>query len=128
MPTATATSNRIVWFEIPAADLDRSTRFYGSIFDEDPKIAPFGTGSLAVLPYEKPNVSGCIMAAPELKPSRDGVVVYLNAEPSLGEVLARVETAGGKIVQAATALPEGMGFYAKILDTEGNIVGLHSMA
>jgi predicted enzyme related to lactoylglutathione lyase len=38
-----------------------------------------------------------------------------------------VEPAGGKISLPRTALPEGMGFYAHILDTEGNRVGLHAI-
>jgi predicted enzyme related to lactoylglutathione lyase len=53
--------------------------------------------------------------------------VYLNADPALDEVLARVERAGGRICHPRTALPDGMGFFANIVDTEGNRVGLHAM-
>ena len=34
-----------------------------------------------------------------------------------------VEAAGGKVVTARTPIP-GMGAYARVADTEGNIVGL----
>ncbi|MEI9973881.1 MAG: hypothetical protein WDO73_18600 [Ignavibacteriota bacterium] len=54
--------------------------------------------------------------------------MYLNANPNLDAVLARVETAGGKIVVPRTALPAGMGFWARIQDTEGNLVGLHAIS
>jgi predicted enzyme related to lactoylglutathione lyase len=35
---------------------------------------------------------------------------------------------GGEIIVPRTALPPGMGFYPKIRDTEGNVVGLHALA
>ena len=42
--------------------------------------------------------------------------------------LARVAGAGGRVHTPKTALPPGMGFFAHVEDTEGNIVGLHAMA
>ena len=82
-----------------------------------------------MFPYEPPAVSGCI-TPPEDAPkvNRDGVVIYLNADPSLDAVLARVGDAGGTIVQGRAELPPGMGCYAKIADTEGNTVGLHAVS
>ena len=62
------------------------------------------------------------------QPSPAGVVLYLNASPSLDAALSRVAEAGGEVVEPRTALPPGMGFYAKIRDSEGNVVGLHALA
>ena len=56
------------------------------------------------------------------------MVVYLNADPQLAQVLARVPKAGGEVLLPRTALPDGMGYFAQIRDTEGNRVGLHAMA
>jgi uncharacterized protein len=50
----------------------------------------------------------------------------LNADPTMSLVLDRVVAAGGQILTPRVALPEGMGFFAHILDTEGNRVGLHA--
>jgi hypothetical protein len=62
------------------------------------------------------------------QPGTSGTVVYLNADPDLDAALARVEPAGGKVVVPKTALPPGMGHYARIQDTEGNLVGLHAIS
>lgn len=40
--------------------------------------------------------------------------------------VAKVPAAGGKVVTPKTALPEGMGYFAHFVDSEGNRVGLHS--
>jgi hypothetical protein len=119
--------HRLVWFEIPASDFDRAVRFYEEILAVKTLRDTMGPAKMAVLPYDPPAVSGCVMMAPGLKPGADGVQAYLNAEPALDDVLNRVTGAGGQIVQPRTDLPAGMGVFAKIRDTEGNIVGLHAL-
>jgi len=42
-------------------------------------------------------------------------------------VLDRVAPAGGTVVQPKTVLPQGLGAYAHIIDTEGNRVALHAL-
>ena len=39
----------------------------------------------------------------------------------------RVTRAGGRVVLDETALPDGLGVFAHILDCEGNRVGLHAL-
>ena len=53
-------------------------------------------------------------------------MLYVNAGEELDPVLNRVVNAGGSITLPRTALPPGMGFYAHIIDSEGNRVGLHA--
>lgn len=60
-----------------------------------------------------------------LKPSADGTRVHLNCDGKLDDVLGRVETAGGKIVQSKFSIGDP-GWIALIMDTEGNVIGLHS--
>jgi hypothetical protein len=38
-----------------------------------------------------------------------------------------VTRAGGRVVQDRTLLPEGLGAFAHIVDSEGNRVGLHAL-
>jgi predicted enzyme related to lactoylglutathione lyase len=38
-----------------------------------------------------------------------------------------VQGAGGEIALPKTALPPGLGFFAHIIDSEGNRVGLHAL-
>jgi len=60
------------------------------------------------------------------QPGQDGVTIYLDAPGGVDGVLTKVPKAGGQIVVPKTAIGEN-GFYAIILDTEGNRIGLHSM-
>jgi predicted enzyme related to lactoylglutathione lyase len=50
----------------------------------------------------------------------------LNANPDLQLVLDKVEKAGGTIKTPKIFIDEETGSMAFIIDTEGNIVGLHS--
>ena len=120
--------NAVTWFEIPAADLERAQRFYESVLGATLKREQIGDELLAVFPYERPGAGGCLhRASHPVAPSRDGTRVYLDAGASLDAALARVERAGGRIATPKVALPPGMGFFAHIEDSEGNVVGLHAL-
>ena len=61
------------------------------------------------------------------KPSADGVLIYFTAHSGdLSNELSKVESAGGQILAPKTMINEEYGYYALILDTEGNRVALHS--
>ena len=62
------------------------------------------------------------MVKDELKPSKEGVLVYLNG----GKGLKRVEQAGGKVLLEKTQISTEIGFMSKFEDTEGNVLALHS--
>lgn len=119
--------NRVVWFEIPAADMRRATGFYEAILATSLRQQSFGPHAMAVFPHPESAASGCIIQGQGYRPGIDGPVTYINADPSLDAVLARVVSAGGAIAQPRTELPEGLGCFAHIIDTEGNRVGLHAM-
>jgi hypothetical protein len=61
-------------------------------------------------------------------PSADGPLVYLNVDPSLDAAVARAVAAGGRVTTPKVVLPDGMGCFAHVVDTEGNRVGLHAQA
>ena len=115
-----------VWFEIPAADLERAVRFYATILEQPLKIESFEGTDIAVFPHPPGTSAGCVAKGDGFEPGRLGTVLYLNAGASLDAALERVFDAGGTVAKPRTALPEGMGFYAHIVDTEGNRVGLHA--
>ncbi len=125
MTTATAVKNTIVWFEIPSTDFQRAVTFYEAIFGLKLRTMEFMGTPTAVFEYEKPAVSGCILKEDALPAGQSGCIVYLNADGILDEVLHRVPAAGGKVV-TVIELPPGMGRAARIIDSEGNQVGLHS--
>jgi len=117
------------WFEIPVVDLDRAQAFYEKLFDTSLRRESVGESSLAVFGYDEPGVGGCLIAGKGVNaPSEQGTLVYLNAEPSLDVVLARVQSAGGRITTPKVQLPGEMGCFAHIADSEGNRIGLHALA
>ena len=119
-------SNVAVWFEIPASDFDRAAGFHETIFGTALKRESFGGQSLAVFPYERPGVGGCVMEAPKLAGKDAGTVVYLNCDGRLAEIVGRVVKAGGMLLTPQIDLPEGMGAFFQIRDSEGNRIGLHA--
>jgi predicted enzyme related to lactoylglutathione lyase len=115
------------WFEIPAVDLDRAVRFYEAILAGKLTRAQMGPMSMAVFPYEKPGSSGAVVKAEGFVPAATGTVVYLHLD-DIRPVLDRVPNAGGAVLLSRTPLPDEMGFFAQVRDTEGNRVGLFSQA
>ena len=119
------------WFEIPVADMDRAIRFYETASAGKLRREAFGGPGQELAVFEVKDeaaVKGALLAAPHAKPSAQGAIVYLNAGPAIDAWLERAQRAGGQVLLGKTALPDGMGFFAHVLDTEGNRVGLHAMA
>lgn len=122
-------TNAVAWFEIPAQDIDRAQRFYETLLAAPLQREAAGPQTtLAVLPYQPgQGVGGCLMAGPGMVPGQGGSLVYLAVGPTLDDALARLDGAGGRVVTPKVTLPDGMGVYAHIADSEGNRVGLHAM-
>lgn len=118
----------ITWFEIPVKDLARATRFYELVLDTKLKAEAMEGASMSMFAHSPGGVGGCLVQHAAYEPSRQGTVPYLNANPSIDAALARVNGAGGQISLGKTALPDGLGFYAHVLDCEGNRVGLHALS
>src|SRR5574341_712436 len=123
-------THAINWFEIPVQSLPRAQAFYERILGRALRPEQIGEMTLAVFPYDNmAGVGGCLLAGQNAPlPAASGTLIYLNAEPSLDAVLARVEAAGGRVATPRTELPGEMGCFAHVVDTEGNRVGLHALA
>ena len=120
--------NAINWFEIPAANFERAVAFYEKVFAAPLPIEnSFPRMRLAIFPYAKPGVGGCLIEFEQARPHPDGVRVYLNGGDNLAPMLARAEAAGGKIIMPKTLIREDIGYIGMFCDSEGNIVGLHSL-
>ncbi len=122
-------SNSLNWFEIPAADISRAKKFYENIFSIQMQDMGEMMGMKMVgFPTEMGNgkASGGLVQGPMHKPSAEGALIYLNANPSIQAVVERIEKAGGKVVMPKTQISPEIGFMAFFTDTEGNRVGLHA--
>ena len=122
-------ANALNWFEIPAKDITRAKKFYESIFAINMQDMGEMMGMKMVgFPSEMGNgkVSGGLVQSEMHKPSTEGAVVYLNANPSIQTVIDRIETAGGKVVMPKTQISPEIGCMAFFIDSEGNKVALHA--
>ena len=122
-------TNALNWFEIPATDISRAKKFYEAVFDVTMDEWPEMNGMKMVgFPADNASgkVGGSLVQGPMHKPSMDGVVVYLNANPDMNAVIDRIAPAGGKVVMPRTQITPEIGYMAMFTDTEGNKVALHS--
>jgi predicted enzyme related to lactoylglutathione lyase len=122
------TTNSLNWFEIPALDIDRSKKFYETIFEMKMDPMDMGDSKMAFFPWTPGSgkATGAVVQSPQHKPSMEGSIIYLNANPAMDNVLARVEAAGGKVLAPKMNIGEH-GNIAFIMDTEGNTIGIHSV-
>jgi uncharacterized protein len=121
--------NPISWFEIYVGDMDRARRFYESVFQ------------VALTRLESPNpglemwsfpsnmegygASGALAKMEGCAPGGNSTLVYFSCEDVAVEE-GRVAAAGGRVQQGKMGIGE-YGFIALLADSEGNLVGLHSM-
>ena len=121
-------TNSLNWFEIPATDIDRSQKFYEHIFKFKMEPTEVGDSKMLFFPWTPGSgkATGALVKSSSHKPSMEGAIIYLNANPDLNPVLAEVEAAGGKVLSEKMNIGEH-GIIAFIVDTEGNQIGLHSI-
>jgi uncharacterized protein len=114
-------------FEIPIADMERAVKFYSEIFGyESMYQMSMGGFDMAFFPMEGDGVGGALCKGEWYKPTQDGAVIYLNANPDLAVQLSKVESAGGKVLMPKKLITEEYGYMALFIDSEGNRVALHS--
>ena len=105
--TANATLERaIAWFDIPSLDFDRAIRFYETVLQTTLQRAVIGGVPMATFDRDASSTGGSIVFDPQqMKPSANGVLVYLNAGESVVAALERAKRAGG-VVQAGRRAAE----------------------
>ncbi|KAH8805377.1 hypothetical protein F5884DRAFT_754948 [Xylogone sp. PMI_703] len=136
--------NTITWTEIPVTDMGRATNFYRTVFGWD--YSPFGGASVEDAPFVVFNSTGKPgqqnggfakvalenLLSPALhleNASQERMCVRVTISvASIDEKLKEIEKAGGSLYSAKGEIPGGdMGFVAKFIDTEKNVMGLWSM-
>jgi predicted enzyme related to lactoylglutathione lyase len=124
---------KVVHFEIPAEDLDRAKKFYGSVFGWDLQTMPMPGGGeytsvmttpvdeQTQLPTEPGAINGGLFERSE-NMNLSSPVITIDVD-AIDDALAQVEQNGGTVVAPRTAI-EGMGAFAYFKDPEGNVLGL----
>lgn len=120
------------WFEIPVLDTDRAKKFYETLFEIEMTSRNMNGMEMIFFPMDPQmksgKVSGALVKGEHMVPSKAGVLVYLNANPSIQVIEDRIEPAGGKIVQPKMLIDEKIGYLTFFIDTEGNRLALHANA
>jgi predicted enzyme related to lactoylglutathione lyase len=120
-------NNPVGWFEIYVQDMNRAKAFYtatlGAQFSklESPGIEMFAFPMMR----EGTGASGALVHMPGFPSGGNSVLVYFACDDCAQEA-AKAVKAGGKIQKEKMSIGE-YGFIALVYDTEGNMVGLHSM-
>lgn len=121
-------TNSLNWFEIPVTDMARAKHFYQVAFGIHMHEEVMMNMTMAYFPFspKSGHVSGALVKSDFHKPSGEGSIIYLNANPDLSDVLQRIEAEGGKVLMPKTLINGDIGYMAFFSDTEGNTVALHS--
>ena len=120
-------TNAINWFELYVTDLARARGFYETILNAKLQDAGMEGCEMAIFPYDNmQGIGGALTKMDGCQPGAGGTIVYLNVEGDLDGVLSRIPAAGGKVIRDRLAIPPH-GFIGIFEDSEGNVVGLHSM-
>lgn len=119
--------NPVRWFEIYVADMKRAKSFYESIFKVKLSEMPFAEGEMWGFPSnpEKWGCSGSLVKMNGLIPSGVSTIIYFGSEDCAIEE-AMIPQLGGKIHKSKMSIGQ-FGFITLAVDTEGNMIGIHSM-
>ena len=120
-------NNPIGWFEIYVADMARARAFYEAVFGvalaelESPGMEMW---AFPMLP-EKPGASGALVRMPGFPMGGNNIVVYFSCADCAVEA-AKAAESGGTVHKEKMSIGQ-YGYIALVVDTEGNMIGLHSM-
>ena len=118
--------NLVSIVEIPTQDFNRAAAFYRVILDIKIEEMEMDGVKMGLFPNDGEGVFVQLINGSTYKPSKDGVVIYLNGGDDLQKIADKIAANGGKIIVPKTEIGPDMGFYSLFTDTEGNKLGLHS--
>jgi predicted enzyme related to lactoylglutathione lyase len=122
---------KIGWFDIYVEDMTRAQRFYETVLDttlepmDDPSN-PTATMRAFGDDFTSHGAGGALVQMEHAQPGPGGSMVYFSCDDCAVEQ-ARVAAAGGTVVRPKFSIGDH-GSVAIITDTEGNMVGLHSVS
>ena len=119
--------NKVVHFEIPYDDQARAQKFYQDVFGWQINKFPDMDYYLAITtpsdemkgPKEPGAINGGLLPK---DPTGEHPVIVIDV-PSIDEYIKKIESAGGNSVMPKIQVGN-FGFYARVADTEGNVIGI----
>lgn len=131
---------QVIWFEIPVSDLDRAIDFYSTILlikvkrilmlDQEQGYLDKGDGTPSGVLIKKENFQpgqGCVLFFYVIDISQ----LLKNLTEYKGTIitdktLLKQKNSSGDFVISNNLIDQKVGYYAEIIDSEGNRIGLYS--
>ena len=118
--------NVVGWFEIYVQDMSRARKFYEAVFEVQLTKLPAGIEMWAFpMKKEAAGCTGALVQMPGVESKMGGTIVYFHT-PDCAVEQERVVQRGGKVVKPKISIGD-YGFISLVHDSEGNMIGLHSM-
>ena len=120
-------ANSVGWFEIYVEDMERAKRFYETVLKVKLERLPVPDIEMWNFPMETngTGAAGSLVKMPGFPVGGNSILVYFMCEDCATEE-SRVVDAGGRIEKEKFSIGQ-FGFVSLVYDTEGNMIGLHSM-
>ncbi|MEK0449949.1 MAG: hypothetical protein RL088_2217 [Verrucomicrobiota bacterium] len=120
-------NNPVGWFEIYVQDMERAKSFYEAVFATT--LAKLPGTDLNIWTFGMDNDSygapGALVQMDGCRSGGNSTLVYFSCNDCAVEE-SRVVAAGGGVFKTKFAIGQ-YGFIALVTDTEGNMIGLHSL-
>jgi predicted enzyme related to lactoylglutathione lyase len=119
--------NPVGWFEIYVQDSARAKKFYEAVLQTKLEKLPSPETEMWSFPMapDAAGASGALVKIPGVPSGGNSTLVYFACDDCAVEE-GRVKTNGGKVEKPKMSIGE-YGFISLVVDTEGNMLGLHSM-
>lgn len=121
--------NAVGWFEIYVDDMPRAKKFYESVFDKKLEGMETPDGSEMFLfpgDMQSYGANGALVKMEGFSSGKNSVLVYFSCNDCSFEE-KKVTKNGGKVEKTKFSIGQH-GHISLVLDTEGNMFGLHSMS
>lgn len=119
--------NPVGWFEIYVDDMARAKAFYETVFQTALEKLHSDAIDMWAFPMQTDlwGAAGSLVKMDGFSAGRNSTLVYFSCDDCAVEQ-SRAEKAGGRLQRGKFSIGQ-YGFIALVFDTEGNMIGLHSM-
>ena len=119
--------NPVIWFEIYVQDMARAKAFYEAVLKV--KLERLNNPGIEMWSFtmamDTVGAGGALVRMDGVPSGGSGTIVYFSCADCAVEA-GRAAAHGGKVVREKMPIGE-YGFIALVVDTEGNMIGLHSL-
>jgi len=119
--------NPVRWFEIYVQDMNRAKKFYETVINV--KLERLNSPEIEMWSFpmqmDQMGTAGALVRMQGVPSGGNSTIVYFACEDCAIEE-GRAEKNGGKIHRRKMSIGE-YGYVSLVYDTEGNMIGLHSM-